>query len=114
MQRRRRWATLCLMLMAWAISVGAQQRTLCATVGPGRNICVVQAQIRENADGSRVARMHTGWSVVHPVDAFVRADCAAQLLQLLDYRGQAYAAASFDDDSFAAQLGEQMCSTRLR
>jgi hypothetical protein len=100
--------------LIWAELVHAQPRLLCANDRQGRAICVAQAQIREEADGSRVARMHSGWAVVHPVNAFVRADCRAQLLEMLDYRGQAYAAAYFNEDAGAALLGEQMCAARLR
>jgi hypothetical protein len=112
MRRSWRWAALCLLM--WTGSVQAQPRMLCANDRQGRAICVAQTQIREETDGSRVARMHTGWAVVHPVNAFVRADCRGQLLEMLDYRGQPYAAAYFDQDAGAALLGEQMCAVRLR
>ena len=112
MGRRWRWAALCLSICG--ITAAAQPRTICAAAGQGRNICVVQAEVREAADGSRLARMHTGSRVVHPGNAFVRADCRTQLVQFLDYRGQPYWEAFFDESAIAGDLGSAMCALQMR
>jgi hypothetical protein len=110
---RRHGAAGLLCVLAWPVAAFAQPLMLCGQNGDGRDYCVRQSELREDANRLRTARLFLGYRVVHPQQAFVRVDCRAEITELLDYRLSPYWSATFDKSRLAWTLGGRICEAQL-